>query len=260
MAARAIWKGVIRFGEVSVPVKLYSAVEDRSIHFRLLHESDQTPLEQRMVDPDSNEPVEYREAKRGFAVQANELVVLGDKELASIAPKESRDIEVVHFVELHRIGLEWYDRPYYLGPDGDTQAYFALAEALKHAEREGIVRWVMRKKEYTGSLRVYGDHLALMTLRRADEVIAASELPKPASVTLNPKELKMAEQLVAMFEDTFDASAYRDEYRDRVLALVEAKAKGKPVKVRKFVRPKAEGNLAAALAESLKQARQRKVA
>src|SRR5690606_25796381 len=129
--------------------------------------------------------------------------------------------------------------------------YFALVEALEKQNREGVARWVMRKKEYVGALRAEDGYLVLITLRHAGEVVPASSLRAPSGRDLDERELRMAKQLIAAMEDDFDIAAYRDEYRDRVLDLVEAKAAGKVVKFPKApARPK-EKSLADVLERSL---------
>ena len=121
---------------------------------------------------------------------------------------------------------EYYDRPYYLGPDGDQAAYFAFAEALKNKEREAVARWVMRKQPYVGAIRAQDDYLVLFTLRHAEEVLAAKDLPRPAGREPDRKELKMAKQLVELLKGEFDPKQFKDEYRERVMEFVEKKAKG----------------------------------
>jgi DNA end-binding protein Ku len=258
--ARAIWKGVIRFGDVTAPVKLYSAVQDRGVSFRLLHEKTLEPVKQRMVNPVTGDVVPYDEVRRGYEVEEGVFVVLEDEELESIRPQPSRDIEVTRFLDPSLINHQWYDRPYHLGPDEDGESYYALVEALETEEKEGLAHWTMRNKAYTGALRAEDGHLVLITLRSAEEVIPASALEPPRGRQPDPKELKMAEQLVAALEDEFDPAAYRDEYRDRVLELVEAKAEGKTLKFRKPEERREAEDLAASLQASLKAARGRKSA
>ncbi|HEX6309011.1 MAG TPA: Ku protein [Longimicrobiales bacterium] len=258
--ARAIWKGKITFGDVSVPVKLYSAVQDRGIHFRLLHEKDLEPVRQEMVNPETGEVVAYENVRRAYATEAGDLVMLDEEELAELEPESSRDIEITRFVAPEVITHQWYDRPYYLGPDDSEAEYFALAQALRKQNREGVARWVMRKKEYAGALRVEGDHLMLMTLRHAGEVVPSSALQAPGGRALDRREVQMAKQLVAALEGDLDLAAFRDEYRDRVLELVEAKAEGKVVKFPKAPRKKTDESLAKALEQSIAAAKKRKSA
>jgi DNA end-binding protein Ku len=258
--ARAIWKGVIRFGGHSVPVKLYSAVQDRGVSFRLLDSETLRPVKQRMVNPVTGDPVEYDEIRRGYELEDGVFVVLDEDELESLQPEKSRDIEVTRFLDPSVINHQWYDRPYHLGPDDDSEAYFVLTEALEREGKEGLARWTMRNKEYVGALRAEDGHLVLITLRHAEEVIPAGALEPPRGRDPDARELKMAEQLVSALEDEFDPSEYRDEYRDRVLELVEAKAEGKTLEFRQPGRRKAEGDLAESLEASIRAAKERKSA
>lgn len=253
MAARAIWKGVVKIGKTALPVKLYSAVQDHTVHFRLLHKSDHQPVKQKLVNPETDEEVGSAEVQKAFPVGRGRLLMLEKEELEEIAPKESRDIEVTRFVDPSTIDHRWYERAYYLGPDGDDEAdYFAAAEALTKKKKEGVARWVMRKKEYIGALRAEAGYLMLIVLRHAEEVIDSSALNPPTGRALQAREIQMAEQLVASLEDTFDPAAFHDEYRARVMELVELKSKGKKPKVVKF-RPRKtdEDDLTDALAASL---------
>lgn len=258
MAARAMWKGRIRFGDVDVPVKLYSAVQDQAVHFRLLDAKRKEPIKQQMVDPETGDVVEYASVRKAYETEDKELVILDPEELAELEPPESREIEVTRFVPLEAISHVWYDRPYYLGPDDNAAGYFALAKALRSQEREGVARWVMRKKEYVGSLRPEGDYLMLMTLRHAGEVVPASALKAPAGRELDEREVRMARQLVEAMSGEFDIAAYRDEYRERVLDLVQAKAAGKVIKFPKAEKKTEEKSLADVLERSLQVAKKEK--
>ena len=252
MTARAMWKGVLRIGDARVPVKLYAAVQDHDIHFRLLDRKDLTPVTQMLVDPDTERVVPYKEAQRGYLTTERELVMLHSDELEPLAPKESRDIELRRFVPAGAIDSQWYDRPYYLGPDQSSAPYSALTTALERSESEGIASWVMRKKAYFGALRVHAGNLVLISLRHAGEVVSVESLDLPEGAKLDAKELEMAKQLMQMLEDSFDPEAYRDEYRDQVMALIESKKHGKRPKL-KVVRSKPRtDDLTAALAASLR--------
>lgn len=251
MAARAIWKASVRLGTDRLPVKLYSAVQDRSVHFRLLDARRKEPVKQQMVDPNTGDVVEPSEIRRAIEAGDGDLVILSDDELSTLIPAESREIEIIRFVPAGSIGPEWYDRPYFLGPDGMNGKYFALAEALRRQSRVGVARWVMRKKEYAGALRPEGDHLALITLRFSGEVVPVSSLRPPAGRDLSPRELQMAEQLVTAMQGELDLASFRDEHRDRVMELVEAKEAGKVVRLPTRPKKKAEKPLADALERSI---------
>ncbi|MFN2497900.1 MAG: Ku protein [Pyrinomonadaceae bacterium] len=251
MAGRAIWKGELNIGSTKVPVKLYSAVSDRTVRFHLLDDRHLMRVKQHMVSPDSGEEVTNQAIKKGYEVEPGKFVILTDEDLESIEPKPSREIEVTEFVPPQSINQQWYERPYYLGPDGDVQAYFALAAALENREREGIARWVMRNKSYIGALRSQDGYLVLCTLRNAAEVISARELPKPAGRAPSAKELNMAKQLVAMLEGEFNAAEFEDEYRKRVMEFIERKAKGHAPKLKAVKSKGKTTSLDSVLAKSL---------
>ena len=226
MAARAIWKGELKINSTKVPVKLYSAVQDQTVRFHILEQKSKTRVKQHMVDPDSGKEVPAEEIQKGFEVQPGTFVILDKEELAKLEPEASREIEITQFVPPSQIPPEYFDRPYYLGPDGDQAAYFALAEALQKKEREGVAHWVMRKQPYVGAIRSVDDYLMLFTLRNAEEVLSAKDLPKPSGRAPDKKELAMAAQLVDLLKGEFDPKEYKDEYRERVRDFVEKKAKG----------------------------------
>jgi DNA end-binding protein Ku len=255
MAARAIWKGVLKIAGNKVPVKLYSAVQDRTVHFHILDKSGKQPVKQRMVDPENDEEVPKEQIQRGLEVKPGTFVLIDEDEVAKFEPKASRHIEITRFVPPARVNHQWYERPYYVGPDGDTAVYFALAKALESSEREGVARWVMRNKQYVGALNAKDGYLFLVTLRHADEVISAKQLPKPGGRKLDDREIRMAEQLVTALEDEFRPGEYQDQYRERVMQFIEAKAKGRAPKLQVIREKRAPSSLADALAASLKQAK-----
>jgi DNA end-binding protein Ku len=226
MAARAIWKGVLKLGTTRVPVKLYSAVQDRTVRFHVLDDRQKKRVKQHMINPDSGEEVPTEEIQKGYEIEPGRYVILTAEDLEKLEPPPSRDIEIVEFVPQTKISQQWYERPYYLGPDGDEKDYFALVDALQNKESEGIANWVMRNKYYSGALRAVDDYLFLFTLRDANEVILADDLSKPSGAAPTQKELAMAKQLVEMLQGEFNPKEYKDEYRERVMEFIEKKAKG----------------------------------
>ena len=251
MAARAIWAGNLKLGPATLPVKLYSAVEDQSVHFHILEAKTKLRVKQHMVNPESGEPVTSEDIRKGYEIDPGTFVFVDDQELETIEPKPSRDIEITRFVPSGHVSHLWYERPYYLGPDAESDPYFAFVQALRNQDREGIARWVMRKKAYVGALRVNGDYLVLITLKHADEVLSERDLPAPRARDLSPKELNMAEELVGALEGEFNVNEFRDEYRDRVMELIEAKAKGKRPALHAARPKRATTSLADDLAKSL---------
>jgi DNA end-binding protein Ku len=230
---RAIWSGTISFGLLNVPVKLYSAVARRSISLREIRESDGARIRHRRVAEGTDEEVPYGEIVKAFEVTPDRYVPLSKDEMAALAPERTRAIEVQDFVDLGQIDPIYFDSPYYLGPaDGAEKAYSLLAKAMEESGKVAIARFVFRNKEHLAALRPGDGVLTLTTMRFADEVIAPSDLEdvlpqKQAKVAA--KEVEMAEQLIDSLTTEFDPGAYRDEYREELLSLIERKAEGKDV-------------------------------
>lgn len=249
----AIWTGKLAIGKEQIPVKLYSAVQDKSVHFHLLDKKTKTRVHQHMVNPDTGKPVPADKIRKGYEVDPGRFVLVEPKDLEKIEPEESDVIEVSRFLPPAAIVHQYYEHPYYLGPDGDDTGYFALAEALGNKEREGLAHWTMRKREYDGALRARDGYLVLITLRPAAEVATAQDLPEAKGRALDPREIKMAEQLVSALAGDFHPEEFRDEYRDRVMELIHSKAKGQKPKLQAVPKKKAPASLVDMLAESLKR-------
>jgi DNA end-binding protein Ku len=258
VAARAIWKGELKIGSTKVPVKLYSAVADRTVRFHILDDKHLMRVKQHMINPDSGDEVANDEIQKGYEIEPGRFVIVTDEELESLDPKPSREIEIAEFVPPEAISQQWYERPYYLAPDGDQKAYFALADALENKNREGIAHWVMRNKPYVGALRAEDGYLLLVTLRNAAEVISAKDLPKPAGRAPTEKELAMAKQLVGLLEGEFNAADYKNEYRERVMEFIEKKAKGKKPKLHAVKTKRKTASLDSVLAKSLQALKKQK--
>jgi DNA end-binding protein Ku len=229
--ARAIWSGSISFGLLNVPVKLYSAVARRGISLREIRESDGARIRHRRVAEGTDEEVPYENIVKAFEITPDRYVQLSKDELASLDPKKSRSIEVQDFVDLGEIDPIYFDSPYYLGPaDGAEKAYSLLARAMEGSGKVAIARFVFRNKEHLAAIRPADGVLTLTTMRFADEVVPPSDLedvlpaeqPKVAK-----REVEMAEKLIDSLTRSFDPSAYRDEHREELLAMIERKAEGK---------------------------------
>jgi DNA end-binding protein Ku len=257
--ARAIWKGRLLIGKSALPVKLYSAVEDTTVHFRLLDKESLSPVHQRIVRKSDGKAVPKKERRKAYPLDGGtQAVLLEPDELDEIEPRRSREIDLCRFVAPSLLADPWYDRPYWLGPDGEEKAYFALAEALAKRKVLGIARWVMRKKRYVGALGALDGYLMMVTLRRAEQVLSLPHV-EPARKP-DAKELKLAERLVDSIAADFDPSLWQDEYHERVCRLIEAKASGKEIDVKPPRRKRASGGLAAQLRESLSSVKERKAA
>jgi DNA end-binding protein Ku len=253
--ARAIWKGKLIIGKQEVPVKMYSAVQDRKVHFRLLHGKDLSPIEQRIVRKSDGAEVPKEEQAKAFPLEDGNAVIVRKEELEEVEPPPSRDIDLCRFVPASLLGDQWYDRPYYLGPDDNEEAYSALVEALGRSGAVGIARWAMRKQRYVGALGLSGSHLTLTTLRRADQVLSVAGLDVPAARAPEERELKLAEQLVQAVAADFEPETWEDEYRERVHRLIESKLRGEKPKVVRLKPRKEGGSLSDQLQRSLEATR-----
>jgi DNA end-binding protein Ku len=260
MAARAIWKGIIELGKHQVGVKMYSAVADRAVHFRMLHRKDDAPVEQHIVRKDTGKDVAKEDIRKAFALDKQTAVILEPEDLEKLVPPESRDIHLCRFVAPSVLGDQWFERPYYLGPDGDQDSYFALAQALERKKVLGIARWVMRKKRYVGALSSVDGYLTMATLRRADQVLSFSGVEPEKTAAPGANELKLAEQLVASISADFDPQLWQNEYRQRLCKLIEAKARGEKIEKHKPRKKRPAGGLAESLKASIAAAREKKVA
>ena len=255
--ARAIWSGSISFGLLNVPVKLYSAVARRNIALREIRESDSARIKHRRVAEGTDEEVPYEKIVKAYEITPGQYVPLSKDEMSALAPEKTRAIEVQDFVDLEEIDPIYFDSPYYLGPaEGAEKAYALLAKAMKASGKVAIARFVFRNKEHLAALRTDGDVLTLTTMRFADEVVSSSELddvlPEKAPKVAK-REQEMAEQLIESLSTEFDPSAYRDEYREQLLALIERKAEGKEIVASEAEEPQATKapDLMAALEESI---------
>ncbi|HVW26046.1 MAG TPA: Ku protein [Polyangiaceae bacterium] len=250
MPTRAMWKGVLRVGKLSVPTTLHAAVEDVAVHFHLLHDEDGIRVRQRLVNPVTGETRSGGEVHKGFEIAPGSFVLLTEDELRSLEPEPSREIRFHGFVPRSAIGPAWYDRPYYLLPDGQEESYAALKTALEKRGEVGVAHWVMRKIRYHGAVLPHGEHLVIVTLRTIDEVVKPPKV-EPTQRAAEARELSMAEQLVQALSGDFLPEDYEDEHRDRVRALVEAKARGRTPKKAIAPRRAPERSLSAALEASI---------
>jgi DNA end-binding protein Ku len=255
--ARAIWSGSISFGLLNVPVKLYSAVARRNIALREIRESDSARIKHRRVAEGTDEEVPYEEIVKAFEITPGNYVPLSKDEMSALAPEKTRAIDVLDFVDLDEIDPIYFDSPYYLGPaEGAEKAYSLLAAAMQASGKVAIARFVFRNKEHLAAIRTSAGVLTLTTMRFADEVVPASELeevlPEKAP-TVAKREQEMAEQLIESLSTDFDPGAYRDEYREELLGLIERKAEGKEIVTPESEAPQATKapDLMAALEESI---------
>ena len=255
---RSIWTGAISFGLVNVPVKLYSAVSKKTVRFHQLHDSDGVRIQQKRICPEDGEEVSYEHIVKGYEIGPGQHVVVTQEELEALDPKKTRTIDIEDFVELEDIDPIYYDHPYYLVPDkGADKAYNLLLEAMQDSGRVAIARVVIRQKEHLTAIRPTGDVMTMATMLFGDEVVAPDGIDElPDETETSKRELDMARQLIDSLATDFDPGRYRDEYRERVLDLIERKAEGEEIAVQPAEEPERVPDLMAALEASVKAARE----
>jgi DNA end-binding protein Ku len=233
--ARAIWTGAISFGLVTVPVKLYSALDRKSVRFHQLSGKSGVRVAQKRVDPQSGDEIPYADIVKGYEIAPDRYVVVEPGELDALEPKKTKTIEIEEFVELSQIDPVYYDHPYYLAPGpGGAKPYRLLLEAMRETGRVAIARVVIRSKEQLVALRPMGDALGMATMLFADEVLPperVDEIAEAAQVKTTKREVDVAEQLIDSLAGDFQPHKYSDTYRQQVLALIERKAEGKQIAV-----------------------------
>jgi DNA end-binding protein Ku len=257
--ARSIWTGAISFGLVTVPVKLYSSVNRKTVRFHQLSGKSGVRISQRRVDPSTGDEVAYEDIVKGFEITPDRYVVIEPGELESLEPKKTKTIEIEDFVELSDIDPIFYDHPYYLAPGtGGAKPYRLLLDAMRDSGRVAIARVVIRSKEQLVALRpMRDDHvLGMSTMLFGDEIVdpeTIDELGAADEVETTDRELDIAKQLIESLAGPFDPDKYRDEYRDEVLNLIERKAAGEEIAVQPAAEEEAEPvpDLMAALKASL---------
>lgn len=257
----AIFKTTLHVGELAVPVKLYSAVEDRRMRLRLLHAEDLQPVVQQLVNPRTGEPVPAHDVRKGYEVEPGRFVLLDPDVLAELEPRSDRRMNVLQVVPRAVLPVECVGRPYWLGPDGSHDEHAALACALAADDRAAIVSFTMRKRRYHGAVFGERGQLGLVTLLDPRTRVLPATRPTAAPARpLDPRQLALAEQLVTIMRAPFDPASHHDEHRARVHELVERKKAGEAIPAALPPPPAATVDLLRALEESLRRAREPHVA
>jgi DNA end-binding protein Ku len=230
---RSIWSGAISFGLVNVPVKLYSAVSRKTVRFHQLNGKTGTRIQQKRVDPSTGDEVSFEDIVKGYELTKESYVVVTPDELDALDPERTRTIDIEDFVDQAEIDPVYYDHPYYLAPDkGAGKAYRLLLDAMRESGKVAIARVVLRSKEQLVAIRPAGNALMMETMVFHDEVVSPDtieELPEEADGKTSDRELKMAQQLIDSLSSEFEPERYHDEYREKVLDLIERKAQGEEI-------------------------------
>ena len=231
--ARAIWTGSVSFGLVNVPVGLYSATEDHTVHFSQFEKDTPDRVRYRRVNERTGEEVDYSDIVKGYDIGGGDYVIVTPEELEEVEPGRSRTIEITDFVEQQHIDPIFYRNTYYLAPQGDgaERPYGLLLQAMQDSDRVAVACFVMRGKQYLAAIRPDGDVLALETMYFADEIRdPAKELDGlPKGQKFQKRELDMARSLIDSMTVKWDPEQYRDSYRERVMGLIDAKRRGEKV-------------------------------
>ncbi|HEY6533674.1 MAG TPA: Ku protein [Acidimicrobiales bacterium] len=229
---RAIWSGSVSFGLVNIPVKLYSAVSRKTVHFNQLDVRTGARVKQKRVDAETGEEVPWDQIVKGYELDSGAYVTIDDDELAALDPKAVRTIEIEEFVDLSSIDPIFYDSAYFLAPDKSSKPYALLARAMEEEGKVGIAKFVLRTKQYLAAIRPSDGRLLLSTMVYADEIndpASIDELDTVIDVEISDKELAMASQLVESLSTEFEPDRFKDTYRESVLELIEKKAAGEVV-------------------------------
>ncbi|WP_205697440.1 Ku protein [Conexibacter sp. SYSU D00693] len=232
---RSIWTGAISFGLVTVPVKMYSAVQRKTVRFHQLNSKTGVRIAQKRVDPSTGDEVAYEDLVKGYELSPDRYVVIEPGELEALDPVKTKTIDIEDFVDLADIDPVFYDHPYYLAPGaGGAKPYRLLLDAMEETGKVAIARVVIRSKENLVALRPMGDVLGMATMLFPDEVVdpdKLDEVPSADEVKTTKRELDIAKQLVDSLAGDWEPDKYHDTYREEVLSLIERKAAGEEIVV-----------------------------
>ena len=259
---RPFWKGAISFGMVSIPVKLYTATEEKDVHFNMLHAEDMSRIKQKRFCAEEDVEVSNDEIVKGYEITPGRYVTIDDEDFAKVPVSSSRQIEIQEFVSLDQIDPIYYQKTYYLEPEEVGMKPFALLmKTLEETERVAIAKVAMRQKEQLCTLRIREGTIVLETMFYSDEVRSPKDLALPGDdVKVNDKELAMAKMLVdTMTSDELDLSQYKDDYREALLEIIQAKSEGQVIQAPEPVTAKIT-DLSEALRASVEAIRRSKAA
>lgn len=250
---KSVWNGSIGFGLVSIPVKLYSASEDRGLDLDMLDTNDHAHIKYKRVNEKTGKEVKWKDIVKGYKV-GEKYVILEKEDFENANIKKSKVIDIEAFVEESEVADVLFKKPYFIEPQKDSgKSYNLLRDALKKTGKLGVATFVMRQKENLSLIGVYKDALVLHVIRFSHEIRDPSELNLPKTKALK-KEVDMAETLIKQYTEKFDFDKYKDIYNKQLLKIIKQKSKGKKVKVEKVAQePTAATDLMAQLKASLER-------
>jgi DNA end-binding protein Ku len=255
---RAIWTGAIQFGLVNVPIRMYSAIEEHTLHFNLLHEKDDGRIGYEKICKDEGKPVPDDEIVKAFEIEKGEYVYVRDEDFEVAAAQENyHSIDIRDFVPYEEIDPIFFERTYYLGPaDGSERVYALLVKAMEDSELAGIATFVMRDRQHLGCLRVRDGVITLERMHFADEIRPVDEI-RPRRPKVEQKELRMARQLMDSYTGSFEPEKYEDTHRDTLREIIRAKAKGEEIHRPATEEPERPPDLMEALRRSIEASKRR---
>ncbi|WP_431090021.1 Ku protein [Paenibacillus sp. 8b26] len=228
-----VWKGAISFGLVHVPVKMFSATEDKDISMRYIHKECGSPLSYVRKCPVCDKEVEWEEIGKGYEYEKGKFVMFDKEELEQISGQADKNIVILDFVDLQEIDPIYFQKTYYLSPDqAGSNAYKLLMNAMKDTGKIGIAQISIRSKSSLAAIRVLDECLAVETMFYPDEIRPVSQVPNlPGQEEVKEKVLTMAKMLIEQLSTPFDAAKYTDQYRERLLDLIQQKVAGEEIRI-----------------------------
>ncbi|MEC0092653.1 non-homologous end joining protein Ku [Paenibacillus macquariensis] len=228
-----VWKGAISFGLVHVPVKMFSATEDKDISMRYVHKVCGSPLSYVRKCPVCEKEVEWEEISKGYEYEKGKFVLFEKEELEQLSDQNNKNITILDFVDLNEIDPIYFQKTYYLSPDqAGSNAYMLLMEAMRQSGKIGIAKISIRSKSSLAAIRVLDKCLAIETIFYPDEIRPVSQVPNlPEQTVVNDKEMDMAKMLIEQLSTPFDPVKYTDDYRVALLQLIQNKVAGEEVKI-----------------------------
>ena len=251
---KTMWRGAISFGLVSIPVRVYTATEEKTLRFNQLHAKDHGRIKYQRVCSNDGQEVPFDEIVKGYEYEKDRYVILDDEDFEAVPVESTRTIDIAQFVDRSEIDPIYYKKTYYLGPEeAGVKAYQLLRDSLREGDRVGIAKVSFRDKEHLAAVRLMDDVLVLDTMFWPDEIREADLPGLEKEAKVSDRELQMAESLIENLSESFDPTAYRDEYREALLEIVEKKVAGEEIEVIEAPEPSKVVDLMEALKQSVEQ-------
>ena len=249
---KTMWRGAISFGLVSIPIRVYTATEEKTLRFNQLHAKDMGRIRYQRVCSKDGDEVPYEEIVKGYEYEKDRYVILSDEDLDAVPVESTRNIDIQQFVDQAEIDPIYYKKTYYLGPEeAGLKAYQLLVEALQEGKRVGVAKVSFRDKEHLAAIRLMDNVLVLDTMFWPDEIREAKFPELDKEVRVSDKEVAMAESLIENLSEAWNPDAYTDEYREALLDIVEKKVAGEEIEEIEPVEPARVVDLMEALKQSV---------